>query len=72
MRIEYLPPYSPDLNPIELAFSFMKYQLRRNGEYIRLAMTTMSDLDIFVTLLKAVYMVSPEHCFGWYRGCGYI
>ena len=31
MRCEFLPPYSPDYNPIELAFSAMKYHLCRNG-----------------------------------------
>jgi transposase len=28
-RVLYLPPYSPDLNPIELAFSKVKNELRR-------------------------------------------
>ncbi len=31
-RVEYLPPYSPDLNPIELAFSKLKALLRKAGE----------------------------------------
>jgi transposase len=31
-RIVYLPPYSPDLNPIELAFSKLKWLLRSAGE----------------------------------------
>ena len=30
-RIEYLPPYSPDLSPIEPAFSVIKAHLRRQG-----------------------------------------
>ena len=36
VRCEFLPPYSPDYNPIELAFSWMKYYLRRHGDYVRL------------------------------------
>ena len=30
-RVLYLPPYSPDLNPIELIWSFVKRQVRRDG-----------------------------------------
>lgn len=32
IRIEYLPPYSPDLNPIEEAFSQVKAFIRRNND----------------------------------------
>jgi transposase len=60
------------LNPIELAFSAMKHHLRRNGSYNRMAMTEMSDEDIHITLLKALYIISPQDIYGWYRHCGYI
>lgn len=33
MKIEYLPPYSPDLNPIEEAFSKIKHFIRRHNTY---------------------------------------
>ncbi|CAG8752389.1 26696_t:CDS:2 [Gigaspora margarita] len=29
VRVEFLPPYSPDLNPIEMAFSYIKNYLKR-------------------------------------------
>lgn len=29
MKLEFLPAYSPDFNPIELAFSLLKSRLRR-------------------------------------------
>jgi transposase len=32
-RVLYLPPYSPDLNPIETAFSAMKSWLRRYRDF---------------------------------------
>jgi transposase len=72
MRVEFLPPYSPDYNPIELTFSAMKYHLRRNGEYARLAMTELSNDDIFFTLSTALYEISREGVFGWFRHCGYV
>jgi transposase len=72
MRYEFLPPYSPDYNPIELAFSAMKYHLRRQGEFVRLAMTEFSDTEIYCTLLEALYEISPTDVFGWFRHCGYV
>ena len=72
MRYEFLPPYSPDYNPIELAFSAMKYHLRRDGEYVRMAMTELSDMEISCTLSLALYQISEADIFGWYRHCGYI
>jgi len=72
MRCECLPPYSPDFNPIELAFSAMKYHLRRNGDYMRMAMTEMSDDDIYITLLGSLFTITSEDAFGWYSHCGYI
>lgn len=71
MRCEFLPPYSPDFNPIELAFSAMKFHLRRNGDLVRMAMTELSDEDIFLCLLDALYVISPMDCRGWYKYCGY-
>lgn len=72
MRCEFLPPYSPDYNPIELAFSAMKYHLRANGEYARMAMTQMADEDIYITLMKALLSISPTDIQGWYGLCGYV
>ncbi len=64
MRIEFLPPYSPNYNPIELTFSAMKYHLCRNGEYARLAMTQLSDEEIALALSIALYEISAEGVFG--------
>ena len=74
MRCEFLPPYSLDFNPIELAFSAMKYHLRRNGDYVRMVMKEkeLSDEEIYVTLLKALYVITPQDSFGWFAHCGLI
>jgi transposase len=72
VRCEFLPLYSPDYNPIELAFSSMKYHLRRYEEYVRLAMTTMTDTEVYYCLLKALYFIGMEDIRGWYKYCGYV
>jgi len=72
MHCEFLPPYSPDLNPIELAFSAMKYHLRRNGDYVRMAISQLSDEQVYITLLRALCVITPEDSYGWYSHCGYI
>lgn len=38
-RLIYLPPYSPDFNPIEEGFSSMKAWIRRNREEVLAEMT---------------------------------
>jgi transposase len=72
MHCEFLPPYSPDFNPIELAFLAMKYHLRRDGNYVRLVMTLMEDEEIYHCLLKALYMINVADIRGWYHYCGYV
>lgn len=73
MRYEFLPPYSPDMNPIKLAFSSLKYRLRRDGEYLRVAMASrVSDEEVYRLLYTAVWETSRIDTFGWFRHCGYI
>ena len=72
MCYEFLPPYSPNFNPIELGFSAMKYNLRGSGEYVCLAMTHLSMSEIYCTLLEALFQITLMDVFGWYRYCGYI
>lgn len=59
----YLPPYSPDLNPIELAFSKLKWLLRSAAE--RSVDTLWSRLG---QLLDAF---PPQQCRNYFRHCGY-
>jgi hypothetical protein len=72
MRYEFLPPYSPDLNPIELAFSAIKAHVRRNGQAFRDAMTQHNNTDVYVLLHGAVWSVTPSDARAWYRHCSYL
>lgn len=72
MRYEFLPPYSPDFNPIELAFSAIKAWVRRNGTEVRAAMEEEDDTDVYGLLLEAVFSVTSDDAEGWFSHCGYV
>jgi transposase len=59
----YLPPYSPDFNPIEQVFSKLKRLLRRaSARTVEALWTTIGELlDAF----------SPAECRNYFRHCGY-
>ena len=46
MHYCFLPPYSPDLNLIEVAFSAIKAYIRQHGEEFRAAIESDDDLEI--------------------------
>jgi hypothetical protein len=68
----YLPAYSPDYNPIELAFSKMKASIRREGQEARAILGTNDEAEVTAMLFHHVYSVTEEDAAGWYRHCGYI
>ncbi len=59
----YLPPYSPDFNPIELAFSKIKAALRS------LANRTVEAL--WTTMQSVLDRVTTHDAYGFFRHCGY-
>jgi transposase len=61
--VRYLPPYSPDLNPIELAFSKLKGLLRSAGK------RTLDGLWDF--LGKSLDAFRPDECRAYFRHDGY-
>lgn len=59
----YLPAYSPDLTPIEQAFSKIKESLRRVGA------RTQEALDAAIT--AALASVTVQDAIGWFTHCDY-
>src|ERR1700722_1841219 len=70
-RLLYLPAYSPDLNPIELAFSKIKAYVRRNRGIERTD-PDIDDTDTFLYLYQAAFSVTADHAAGWFHHGGYI
>jgi transposase len=59
----FLPPYSPDLNPIEMAFSKLKAHLRRIGA------RTFDAL--FEALGDICDLFDPKECWNFIKAAGY-
>lgn len=60
----YLPPYSPDYNPIELAFSKVKYVIKS----LEAEMQAVNDLETIV--LAAFATITPANCQEWINSVG--
>lgn len=61
--VRYLPPYSPDLNPIEKAFSKLKAILRKA------AARTLDGLT--AAIAEALLAFTPAECLNYFAACGY-
>ena len=59
----YLPPYSPDFNPIEMAFSKLKARLRKN------APRTINDL--WDNIGQMINAFSKNDCINYFAAAGY-
>lgn len=62
-RLIYLPPYSPDLNPIEKCWSKIKTYLRAAKARTREALEG--------ALREALELVTAKDAAGWFASCGY-
>jgi transposase len=62
-KLLFLPPYSPDFNPIEKAFAKLKALLRKAAE------RTVSGLWDLIGRL--VDLFSPCECANYFSSCGY-
>jgi len=71
MRCEFLPPYSPDYNPIELAFSAIKADFRHRLPALERDSKTGNELEVLLTIHDSVFSVTSQDARGWFRKCGY-
>ena len=67
VRIEYLPPYSPDLNPIEEAFSKIKAFIRRHGSLL----VHEGDGMLF-DLMECMDVITASDAIGYFTHAGYF
>lgn len=64
VQIKYLPPYSPDLNPIEKMWSKIKSILRK--------LKPRNYLEMWRRVSEAHLDITGEDALGWYESCGYF
>ncbi len=62
-RLLFLPPYSPDFNPIEMAFSKLKALLRKA------AARTIDEL--WDTIANCIKAFSPDECRNYFQAARY-
>jgi transposase len=60
----YLPPYSPDFNPIELVWSCIKHQVRTRAP--------RDDDQRETQIYRAAENLPPQAASGWFRKCGIL
>ena len=61
----FIPPYSPDLNPIELTFSYLKRYLQEHEEVIQVA-NNVTDV-----IKSAFEGITVDYCKKCISKCGY-
>jgi transposase len=62
-RLLYLPPYSPDFNPIELAFSKLKALLRKAAE--------RTIVGLWSAIGQLLDAFEPAECTNYFAAAGY-
>ena len=59
----YLPPYSPDLNPIEKMWSKVKESLRSSK--------ARCTEELYSAIRQALKTITSQDAQGWFASCGY-
>ena len=62
-QVRYLPGYSPDYNPIELAFGVLKEGMRRRAVRER--------ADLPEVMVEELATITPAMAANWFHHCGY-
>jgi hypothetical protein len=68
IQVEYLPPYSPDLNPIEEAFSKIKHWIRHHQDYYGAAKGDRILFDMY----EVMDIITPSDAEGYFVHAGYF
>ena len=63
-ELHFLPPYSPDFNPIEKMWSKVKQLLR--------GLMARGQEELFTAIGTALSQVTAADACGWYGSCGYF
>ena len=63
-EVRFLPPYSPDLNPIEQIFSKIKASLRQ--------MAARTERKLYNAIAKAIETVTANDCLNCFKNSGYV
>lgn len=63
VRLLYLPPYSPDFNPIEPGWALQKQHVRKHAPRDPIALRRVAR--------RARYRVTARHCRNWFAHSGY-
>ena len=62
-RLLFLPPYSPDFNPIEMAFSKLKALLRKAA--------ARSVDELWAEIAACLNVFKPDECRNYFKAAGY-
>jgi transposase len=62
-EVKFLPPYSPDFNPIEKMWSKVKQLLR--------GMKARTEEALLLSIATALSCVTQADALGWFLSCGY-
>ena len=63
VNVVFLPVYSPDFNPIEMAWSKMKAYLRK--------VKARESAELFKAISDALNTITKSDILGWVKHCGY-
>jgi transposase len=62
-KVLYLPPYSPDFNPIEMAFSKLKAFLKK--------VATRTKEALWAAIADGIDTFTPDECVNYFAAAGY-
>ncbi|KIN95489.1 hypothetical protein M404DRAFT_165642, partial [Pisolithus tinctorius Marx 270] len=68
----YLPLYSPDLNPIEECFSYLKAYICHHGNQFHAVIESGDKMLPYLFLYGRLDTVTPEAAHGWFHNAGYL